>query len=415
MNLKTVKGTKDIFGLDSQKYNYITQTAAKLFEAYGYNRMITPIFEETALFKRGIGEGTDIVDKEMYTFETKGGVDVALRPEGTAPIVRSYLQHKIYGKEDFTRWYYYGPMFRYEKPQAGRYREFNQVGAESFGKSDPVLDAEIIAMGYKLLEKLGITDLEVQINSIGGKDTRTKYREALINYLSDKNDNLCKDCKTRVNQNPLRVLDCKDESCRELTKEAPSLIEFLDDAELSHYNKTKEYLELFNVKFVENKNLVRGLDYYSNTVFEIVTNKLGSQGTVLAGGRYDNLVQQMGGKPTPAFGFAAGVERLMLLLDDNKIEDEKTAFIVWMGEEAKKKAFTYAQKLRMAGIKTLLEFEDKSMRAQFKKTDKIKPDYILIIGEDEIKENKVVIKDYKNRTQESYHEDDILVALEGEK
>lgn len=304
--LKAVRGTKDIFGEDAAKYNYIVNTAREVFEAYGYSMIKTPIFEETSLFKRGIGEGTDVVSKEMYTFTDRGDRSITLRPEGTAAVVRSYLEHKIYGKEDFTKYYYMGSMFRYERPQAGRQREFNQLGVEALGEASPILDAEVIAMGYKLLEKLGITDLEVNINSIGGNESRTKYRENLINFLTPVKEELCEDCATRYENNPLRVLDCKNPKCKEVIVGAPKITDALNAEEKAHFEEVKRYLDIFGVKYVENSNLVRGLDYYSSTVYEIVTNKLGAQGTVLGGGRYDGLLTQLGNKEIPAFGFAAG-------------------------------------------------------------------------------------------------------------
>lgn len=414
MKLKAVRGTKDIYSTDSKLYNYIVATAGELFENYGFGRIITPIFEETSLFKRGIGEGTDIVDKEMYTFEDKGGRSCTLRPEGTASVVRAYLEHKIYGSEDFTKWYYHGPMFRYERPQAGRYREFNQIGVEALGKKDPVVDAEIIAMGYKLLEKLGIEELEVQINTIGGKESRIKYREALVEYLADKKDALCTDCQNRYFNNPLRVLDCKIDTNSEVVVNAPALADYLNEEEKAHYEEVKRYLDIFGVKYVENSKLVRGLDYYSNTVFEVVTNKLGAQGTVLAGGRYDNLVSQMGGKDTPAFGFAAGVERIMLLLGD-KVEDNKTKVnIVWLGEKCKEKAFGLAQELRIAGIDTALEYEAKSMKAQMKRADKRMAKFALILGEEELENNKIIIKNLDEKNQETFNIDETLKVLKGE-
>lgn len=415
MSLKALRGTKDIYSDDSKKYNFVVNTASKLFENYGFNRIITPMFEETSLFKRGIGEGTDIVDKEMYTFEDKGGRSCTLRPEGTASAVRAYLEHKIYGAEDLTKWYYHGSMFRYERPQAGRYREFNQLGLEVLGNSNPMVDAEVISMAYKLLEKLGVEELEVQINTIGGNESRTKYREALVDYLSDKKDNLCGDCQNRYIKNPLRVLDCKIDSGSEIINNAPVLYDFLNDEEKEHFEKVKKYLDNFGVNFKLNNKLVRGLDYYSKTVFEIVTNKLGSQGTVLAGGRYDNLVTQMGGKPTPAFGFAAGIERIMLLLEDEHHNKEMKINIVWLGEEACEKAFSIAQDLRIVGINTFVEYDSKSMKAQMKKADKMNADYVLILGEDELKSNTVILKDLNKKEQTTYKTDELVEELKGGK
>ena len=398
--LKAVRGTKDIFGEDAAKYNYIVDTAKEVFEAYGYSMIKTPIFEETNLFKRGIGEGTDVVSKEMYTFTDRGDRSLTLRPEGTAAVVRSYLEHKIYGKEDFTKYYYMGSMFRYERPQAGRQREFNQLGVEALGESSPILDAEVIAMGYKLLEKLGITDLEVHINSIGGNESRTRYREELINFLTPMKDELCEDCATRYESNPLRVLDCKNPKCKELITESPKITDSLNAEEKAHFEDVKKYLDIFGVKYVENSKLVRGLDYYSSTVYEIVTNKLGAQGTVLGGGRYDGLLTQLGNKEIPATGFAAGIERIMMLLDEYPSNTPKV-HVVWLGEETEAYAFGIADKLRSAGIKANIEFVNKSMKASMKKADKLGVEYAVIIGTQEMEDNKVVLKNFEQRTQET--------------
>ncbi len=408
--LKAVRGTKDIFGEDAAKYNYIVNTAREVFEAYGYSMIKTPIFEETSLFKRGIGEGTDVVSKEMYTFTDRGDRSITLRPEGTAAVVRSYLEHKIYGKEDFTKYYYMGSMFRYERPQAGRQREFNQLGVEALGEGSPILDAEVIAMGYKLLEKLGITDLEVNINSIGGNESRTKYRESLINFLTPVKEELCEDCATRYENNPLRVLDCKNPKCKEVIVGAPKITDSLNAEEKAHFEEVKRYLDIFGVKYVENSNLVRGLDYYSSTVYEIVTNKLGAQGTVLGGGRYDGLLTQLGNKEIPAFGFAAGIERIMMLLEDYPSSAPKV-HIVWMGDEAEAYAFGVVDKLRSAGIKTNIEFAKKSMKASMKKADKLGVDYAVIIGDQELAENKVVLKNLIERTQETLSVDEAVAEL----
>lgn len=408
--IKAVRGTKDIFGDDAAKYNYIVDTAKCVFESYGYNMIKTPIFEETNLFKRGIGEGTDVVSKEMYTFMDKGERSLTLRPEGTAAVVRSYLEHKIYGKEDFSKYYYMGSMFRYERPQAGRQREFNQLGVEALGESSPILDAEIIAMSYKLLEKLGVTDLEVNINSIGGNESRTKYRDALIEFLTPKKEELCEDCSTRYENNPLRVLDCKNPNCKEIIKTAPILTNYLNEEESLHFEEVKRYLDIFNVKYIANPMLVRGLDYYSSTVYEIVTNKLGAQGTVLGGGRYDGLLKQLGDKEIPAFGFAAGIERIMMLVEEYP-SNVPSVHIAWLGEETANYAFSISDALRGAGIKTNIEFTKKSMKASMKKADKLGVSYAIIIGDQEVSENKLVLKNFDERTQETLTLEEAIAVL----
>jgi histidyl-tRNA synthetase len=408
--LKAVRGTKDIFGEDALKYNHIVNTAKEIFESYGYSMIKTPIFEETNLFKRGIGEGTDVVEKEMYTFTDRGERSITLRPEGTASVVRSYLEHKIYGREDFTRYYYTGSMFRYERPQAGRQREFNQLGIEALGEGSPVLDAEVIAMSHSLLEKLGLTDLEININSVGGNESRSKYRDDLVAFLTPFKEELCEDCSTRYVKNPLRVLDCKNNRCKEIVTEAPSIIDALTPEEREHYESVKKYLDIFGVKYNENSKLVRGLDYYSSTVYEIITNKLGSQGTVLGGGRYDNLLKQLGDREIPAVGFAAGIERLMMLLEDYPKNNPKV-FIAWLGEEESDYSFGVAKSLRDAGIKTCIEFSSRSLKASMKKADKLGVEYAIIIGDEEMANEKMVLKNFQERTQETLTLEEVMEIL----
>lgn len=408
--IKAVRGTKDILEGTAAKYSYIRRVAEDLFSAYGFSYIKTPIFEETDLFKRGIGEATDVVEKEMYTFLDRGERSITLRPEGTASVVRAYLENKIYAKEDVSKFYYMGSMFRYERPQAGRQREFNQVGVEVLGERSPLLDAEIITMSYHLLEKLGITDLEVNINSIGGNETRQKYRQALIDYLTPFKDELCEDCQRRIETNPLRVLDCKVETCKKHTQDAPSIIDSLSEEERNHYEEVKKYLTIFGIPYVENSRLVRGLDYYSSTVFEIVTNKLGAQGTVLGGGRYDNLLKQLGDKEIPAFGFAAGVERIMMLMEDIPAK-ETDVYIAWLGENVCEFAMKLADTLRKENIKVAVDFNAKGMKSHMKKADKLNVKYTVIVGEDEMAKGVVVLKDFASRTQEELTVDQLVEKL----
>ncbi|BDU50144.1 histidine--tRNA ligase [Haliovirga abyssi] len=411
MALKAVRGTKDIYGIDSEKFREIVNKAVEIFNNYNYEQIITPIFEETSLFQRGIGEGTDIVDKEMYTFIDKGKRSITLRPEGTASVVRAFLEHKMYGEKKLKRFFYYGPMFRYERPQTGRYREFNQVGVEAIGSYSPVLDAEIIAMGYDFLKKIGINDIEVQINSVGCPVCRKIYRDKLKSFLETKYDNLCEDCKIRYEKNPLRVLDCKVESCKKETAEAPIIIDYLDKDCKEHFEEVKKYLDIFKVPYKINPRLVRGLDYYTNTVFEIVTNKLGAQGTVLAGGRYNNLINEMGSKDVPSVGFAAGIERLMMLVDKEADEIEKGVYLAWIGENVKEYAFFISKILRENGIKVIIDFEEKSMKANMKKASKSKVTHAVIIGEDEKKTKNMILKDLETGEQELYDLENIIIKL----
>ena len=397
--IKAVRGTKDIIGEEAKKYVYISNVAQKMFENYGYNFVKTPIFEETELFKRGIGEATDVVEKEMYTFKDRGDRSITLRPENTASLVRCYLENAIYAKEEISRFYYNGSMFRYERPQAGRQREFNQIGLEVFGEKSPKVDAEVIAIGYKFLEKLGISDLEVKINSVGSKESRTIYREKLIEHFSKHLDDMCDDCKDRINRNPLRLLDCKVDKDKDFYKSAPNIIDFLFEDERKHYEDVKKYLDIFGIKYTEDPTLVRGLDYYSSTVFEIVTNKLGSQGTVLGGGRYDNLLKELGDKDIPAVGFATGVERIMMLLGENYPKNNPDVYIAWLGENTSETALKIAESLRDNDIKVYIDYSEKGMKSHMKKADKLSVRYCIILGEDELNKGIVLLKDFSTREQ----------------
>ncbi|WP_338948477.1 histidine--tRNA ligase [Fusobacterium nucleatum] len=406
--IKAVRGTKDIIGEEAKKYTYISNVAQKMFENYGYNFVKTPIFEETELFKRGIGEATDVVEKEMYTFKDRGDRSITLRPENTASLVRCYLENAIYAKEEISRFYYNGSMFRYERPQAGRQREFNQIGLEVFGEKSPKVDAEVIAIGYKFLEKLGISDLEVKINSVGSKESRTIYREKLIEHFSKHLDDMCDDCKDRINRNPLRLLDCKVDGEKDFYKSAPSIIDYLFEDERKHYDDVKKYLDIFGIKYTEDPTLVRGLDYYSSTVFEIVTNKLGSQGTVLGGGRYDNLLKELGDKDIPAVGFATGVERIMMLLGENYPKNNPDVYIAWLGENTSETALKIAESLRDNDIKVYIDYSEKGMKSHMKKADKLSVRYCIILGEDELNKGIVLLKDFSTREQKEIKIEEII-------
>lgn len=406
--IKAVRGTKDIIGEEAKKYVYISNVAQKMFENYGYNFVKTPIFEETELFKRGIGEATDVVEKEMYTFKDRGDRSITLRPENTASLVRCYLENAIYAKEEISRFYYNGSMFRYERPQAGRQREFNQIGLEVFGEKSPKVDAEVIAIGYKFLKKLGISDLEVKINSVGSNASRTVYREKLIEHFSKHLDDMCDDCKDRINRNPLRLLDCKVDKDKDFYKSAPNIIDFLFEDERKHYEDVKKYLDVFGIKYTEDPTLVRGLDYYSSTVFEIVTNKLGSQGTVLGGGRYDNLLKELGDKDIPAVGFATGVERIMMLLGENYPKNNPDVYIAWLGENTSETALKIAESLRDNDIKVYIDYSEKGMKSHMKKADKLSVRYCIILGEDELNKGIVLLKDFSTREQKEVKIEEII-------
>lgn len=415
MALKAVRGTKDIFGKDAEKFDFVLEKARDVFQRFGFGKIVTPVFEETALFNRGIGEGTDIVEKEMYTFKDKGDRSITLRPEGTASVVRAFVEHKMYKEEELNKLFYTGPMFRYERPQTGRYREFYQVGAEAIGSSSYIVDAEMIYMGYLFLKEAGITDIEVQINSVGCSNCRSVYREKLKEFIKSRYDKLCDDCKMRYEKNPLRVLDCKVESCKKELADAPEIIDYLDEECKSHFEGVKEYLEMFGVPYSVNSKLVRGLDYYTNTVFEIVTTKLGSQGTVLAGGRYNKLISEIGEKEDyPAVGFAAGVERIMLLLGEQFSSKKNAIYIAWLGEEAKQYSYKISKLLRENGITVYIESQERKMKSYINRALKLEATHMAVIGENEIASGEIVLKDLAKSEQNKYEINTIIKILKEE-
>ena len=398
--IKALKGMKDRYFDEAKKYDYIVKTSEKTFSKYGFEKIITPVVEETELFERGVGEETDVVSKEMYTFFDKSDRSITLRPEGTAGVVRAYLQAGLYNTNPMVKWFYSGPMYRYEAPQKGRYREFHQIGCEAFGIRNPLLDAEIIAMGHEFLEKLGIKNLNIELNTLGNIESRQVYIEELKKFIEAKLDKLCKNCNDRYLKNPLRALDCKDEKCQEQYRDAPVLTDYLDKESLEYYDKTKQYLDKFNIKYKENSRLVRGLDYYSDTVFEIKSENLGAQSTVLAGGRYDRLLSILGDIEMPGVGFAAGIERIALLLDDDKISEKESEVFVVYFEDIQDYALDVIMELRKHGINTRFDYEAKSFKSQMKKAGKLNLKYVIIMGEEEKAEKAVVLKNFETGAQE---------------
>lgn len=406
--INALKGMKDRYSDEIKKYDYIIKMAEKTFKKYGFNKIITPILEETDLFKRGVGDETDVVSKEMYTFIDKGERSVTLRPEGTASAVRAYLEAGLHKSDPTVKWYYYGPMYRYEAPQKGRMREFHQIGTEVFGIRNPYLDAEIIKMGVDFLKSVGIVDIFVEINSLGNLTSRSKYINELKKFIETRIDNICNNCKTRYKKNPLRVLDCKNKSCQEQYKEAPIIYDFLDEESKDYYENVKKYLDILEVKYKENFKLVRGLDYYSDTVFEIKSDKLGAQSTILAGGRYDRLLTILGDIDMPGIGFAAGVDRISLLIDENRIkENEEKVYMIYF-DETKEYAVKIINKLREKGIKIDFDYNVKSFQAQMKKANKINSKYILIAGTDEMEYNKITIKNFETGKQDLLSLEEII-------
>lgn len=411
--ISILKGMKDRHSDDVRKYDFIVDTAKKVFSKYGFERIITPILEETELFRRSVGDETDVVSKEMYEFKDKGNRSVSMRPEGTAGVVRAYLEAGLHKSDPIVKWFYNGPMYRYEAPQKGRYREFHQVGAEIFGIRSPYLDAEIIRMGCEFLEKLGITGLTVEINSLGNIESRKKYIEDLKAFMAERLDKLSEDSKKRYEKNPLRALDSKDKGDQEQFKDAPKLYDYLDEESKKYFEDTKKYLELLNIKYVENPKLVRGLDYYSDTVFEIKSDKLGAQATVLAGGRYDRLLEILDNVKIPAIGFAAGMERIAMLMDENLIENKENGVYIVYFDDTKEYFIKTLEELRKNDIKASFDYNPKSFGAQMKKANKINAEYVLILGEDEQKENVVTLKKFSTGEQEKYSLDEVIEIVKG--
>ena len=411
--ISVLKGMKDRHSDDVRKYDFIVDTAKEVFSKYGFERIITPILEETELFRRSVGDETDVVSKEMYEFKDKGNRSVSMRPEGTAGVVRAYLEAGLHKSDPIVKWFYNGPMYRYEAPQKGRYREFHQVGAEIFGIRSPYLDAEIIRMGCEFLEKLGITGLTVEINSLGNIESRKKYIEDLKAFMAERLDKLSEDSKKRYEKNPLRALDSKDKGDQEQFKDAPKLYDYLDEESKKYFEDTKKYLELLNIKYIENSKLVRGLDYYSDTVFEIKSDKLGAQATVLAGGRYDRLLEILDNVKIPAIGFAAGMERIAMLMDENLIENKENGVYIVYFDDTKEYFIKTLEELRKNDIKASFDYNPKSFGAQMKKANKINAEYVLILGEDEQKENVVTLKKFSTGEQEKYSLDEVIEIVKG--
>ncbi|MFW6381699.1 MAG: histidine--tRNA ligase [Bacillota bacterium] len=396
MMINAPRGTNDILPPVSLQWQYIENQARDIFARYNYREIRTPIFEYTELFQRGIGEATDIVEKEMYTFEDKGGRSLTLRPEGTASVVRSYMENKIYGQAQPKKYYYSGPMFRYERPQAGRYRQFYQMGVEVLGSHDPLVDVEVITLGMNLLADLGLTDLQLNINSIGCPECRPNYVQKLRNYLQQHRDQLCKDCRHRIDSNPLRVLDCKQEECQRVIESAPEITNYLCEDCTGHFQRVKENLSSLDQEFVVDTSLVRGLDYYTNTAFEIKYEGLGAQNTIFGGGRYNGLAEEIGKKSVPGIGFAIGMERLLLTIEqqgiDLEINQGLDLFITTIGEQARQKAFKIIDKLRQAGLTAEIDYMDRSVKGQMKAADRLNARYTVILGDDELNRNKATIR-----------------------
>jgi len=412
--IQSVKGMNDILPEETGLWLNLEDTVRQVFENYGYRQIRLPILEQTTLFKRSIGEVTDIVEKEMYSFEDQGGDNLTLRPEGTAGTVRAGMQHGLFYNQ-IQRMWYIGPMFRRERPQKGRYRQFYQIGVETFGMPGPDIDAELILMSARLWKALGLKDLTLQLNTLGTAETRKLYREDLIRYFSASQEQLDEDSQRRLHKNPLRILDSKNQAMAQLIASAPTFLEYLDEESANHFQSLQEILDKAGVKYEVNPRLVRGLDYYSKTVFEWVTDQLGAQGTICAGGRFDGLIEQFGGKETPAIGFAMGMDRLIELLKDNgkHIKSYPHAYFISMGEAAVKQALFLAEQLRdqLPGIRLILNCGGGSYKSQFKRADKSGARYAIILGDDEIARSTVSVKDLRQGDQKTINQDKLAQFL----
>lgn len=393
---KAIKGTKDVLPKDVHKNQYIEATALDIASKFGYKEIRTPVFEHTELFQRGVGDTTDVVQKEMYTFDDKGGRSITLRPEGTSGAVRSYLENGLCNEALPQKVFYLTSCYRYEKPQAGRLREFHQFGVECFGSASPLADAEIIALAKSLFDTLGVKDLSLEINSIGCPTCRAEYHKALKEYFSSRKDELCDTCKSRLDRNPMRILDCKSPICHEIAEGAPVVIDYLCDECKEHFENVQKYLKAQNIEYTINPQIVRGLDYYTKTVFEFVSNSIGAQGTVCGGGRYDGLVEELGGQHTPSLGCAIGIERLMLLMEAQGCEfpeaEKPDLFIVALGEKATLKAVEIAKDMREEGFSALLDLNQRSVRAQMKYADKLGAKFNVVIGDNEVEAKTAKLK-----------------------
>ena len=403
MKIRALKGVQDILPPEISLWNFIHAQADKIFSRYGYSQIIVPIIEESGLFTRSIGQQTDIVEKEMYTFLDRGNRSIALRPEATASIVRAYLEHN-YNQAGLTKFFYSGPMFRGEKPQAGRNRQFYQIGVEAIGSYNPFLDAETLSLAVVYLKELGIKNFKVLINTVGSSEDKINFSKKLKAFLASARELLCGHCKSRYERNVLRILDCKSKNCKKVLKDAPKIIDCLSADSLKDFSLFKNALELLKVDYIFDPYLVRGLDYYTKTVFEITHDKLGAQNTILAGGRYDNLIEQLGGNAAGAVGFACGVERLLLAKkaesSTREITTAKSIFAIGLGENAYNKIFEIAAQLRRDFITVHLDFEHRSIKAQMRQANKLSCSHVLLLGDDELKKDSIIIKYMDKGTQE---------------
>jgi histidyl-tRNA synthetase len=406
MSIQIPRGTQDILPGESEKWQYIEKKAREICERYQYREIRTPVFEHTELFLRGVGDTTDIVQKEMYSFNDRGGREITLRPEGTASTVRSFVEHKMFGLPNQpVKLYYMGPMFRYERPQAGRFRQFVQFGIEAMGSNDPAVDAEVISLAMSFYQELGLKKLKLIVNSLGDKESRKAHRNALIAHFQPRIGEFCSDCQSRLEKNPMRILDCKADRGHELMKSAPSIIDYLNDASKEYFSKVQQYLDAIGIEFEVDPNLVRGLDYYNHTAFEIMSNAegFGAITTLCGGGRYNGLVEEIGGPETPGIGFALSIERLLAALNAENVElpvkQKVDCYLVSLGEQAQDHTVTLLHQLRMAGFSAERDYLGRKIKAQFKAADRYQAKYVAVLGDDELAANKIALKSMEDGTQ----------------
>ena len=415
VNMKKIRGTQDILPENIYKWQYLEREIRQICDLYGFKEIRTPIFEATELFLRGIGDTTDVVTKEMYTFNDRGGRSITLRPENTAAVVRSYLENKMYADNTTHKLFYIGSMFRYDRPQAGRYREFHQFGLEVLGSDNPYVDAEVIDLAVQFFKDLGLKELKLHINSVGHIECRKVFHEKLITFLEPKKDELCEDCNTRLYKNPLRVLDCKNTTCKRIIDGAPNIVDCLCDDCSEKFEKLKTYLDELGIEYIVDPLLVRGLDYYTNTAFEIMYEPLGAQSTICGGGRYDGLVNEIGGIQVPGIGFAIGMERLVLALEKQnlfpEVKNENQVFIATVGENAIIKGVGIVKALRREQIHVGIAMQGKSLKSLLKQADKEKYQFVLIIGEDELQKGKAILKNMETKEQKEIDFESIVEVV----
>jgi histidyl-tRNA synthetase len=413
--IQAIRGVKDILPSEAGIWQYLEATSQKMLQDYGFSELRVPIFEDTALFIRGIGEETDIVSKEMYTFPDRKGHSLTLRPEGTAPVVRAFVEHKLYAQSTYQKLYYQGPMFRYERPQAGRSRQFHQIGAEVFGLAEPGVDAEMLTLVHDLFSKLGLSDTTLFLNSVGcPENCRPQYKKILQEFLRKDLADLCPDCQQRYEKNPLRIMDCKNEGCQAKLSQAPVILEHLCPACQQHHQEVERLLKLAGIPYQINYRLVRGLDYYTRTAFEVTSTGLGAQNAIAGGGRYDHLVEDFGGPKTPAIGFALGMERVVLALQGQGITPKTVPliYVASLGQSARETAFLMVRALRQKGLRVIMNYEDRSLKALLKQANQMGARFSLIMGENELASRRPILRDMIHSLQEEVALESIAEVLE---